>query len=678
MSTSRNSSRTNGNMTQAQSSSRGTSDTPPRRAKVATNAQMDISSISFTTPSRASSRLSTISSSSSALYAGNQGQQPQQKHLPNSRPSIKVRSSGPVSGGTTMSSFRNNTISNTQTIKASNGPGVLNNNSNSNGILRRIGTAGIGLGGVGLNGTGSGAGGGRKVGGPPSLVLNNNNGLNSLRGLKDGSVTSSDDGTISEDSIEDQIQLFSGAGGGQFHLNGIPFTASRHSNQYHHRQNQNPGSVTGSSAGGPLPKMASSTTTKVANGKTIIRTGTSTNASTNASDPSTKTPARPIRRIAPGASIHVDTPPSTTTTAPVPIPTLSLSSSMDVTEAGGALGSSVGSAVAHLLSTSASSSTSSSSLSWISPPSSASSSQRNSVNGKSLTPTLPSFRLEEEEEESSSVTVVAAAVPFRVPSPTPSASSHGSQQSQQQQQQTQQQTVAPTQTTIHLSTSSNNESGTQQGVAQFTPSTARNTTRSNKVVTSMKQASGEINSNNNNRRTEDAARTRRKIADLEISNTSLLQINQSLEATVRKQAAEILELKQRMQQSSSSTQFNISGDNDSDLLLLADITSQDRNTTTSTTTTTKTSSVIAEETAVIILELTEAERQADLTFKRLCVTIEQMMFEARQALDQSMRPAGVKVLSSFDIHEDEEMEDDDTDPADQSLVLEDDDEDKVL
>ncbi|KAG0050814.1 hypothetical protein BGZ89_003727, partial [Linnemannia elongata] len=50
-----------------------------------------------------------------------------------------------------------------------------------------------------------------------------------------------------------------------------------------------------------------------------------------------------------------------------------------------------------------------------------------------------------------------------------------------------------------------------------------------------------------NRRIEDAARTRRKIADLEISNASLLSINQSLEATIRKQASEVQELKIRMQ-----------------------------------------------------------------------------------------------------------------------------------
>lgn len=55
------------------------------------------------------------------------------------------------------------------------------------------------------------------------------------------------------------------------------------------------------------------------------------------------------------------------------------------------------------------------------------------------------------------------------------------------------------------------------------------------------------------------------------------------------------------------------------------------------------------EAAVIIHELTESERQADMTFKRLCLTIDQMLYEAKQALDQSSKPAGVKVLSSFDM-----------------------------
>ncbi|KAF9955991.1 hypothetical protein BGZ70_010062 [Mortierella alpina] len=173
------------------------------------------------------------------------------------------------------------------------------------------------------------------------------------------------------------------------------------------------------------------------------------------------------------------------------------------------------------------------------------------------------------------------------------------------------------------------------------------------------------------RRTEDAARTRRKIGDLEISNTSLLQINQTLEATVRKQAAEIQELKQRIQSSSQfGSGFHLIPDN---------TTSQGKDVSSEIIpeNTPRSKSVITQETAVIILELTEAERQADLTFKRLCATIEQMLYEARQALDQSTRPAGVKVLSSFDMHQKEPMDDDDLDLAHQSII-ENDDADKSL
>lgn len=48
------------------------------------------------------------------------------------------------------------------------------------------------------------------------------------------------------------------------------------------------------------------------------------------------------------------------------------------------------------------------------------------------------------------------------------------------------------------------------------------------------------------------------------------------------------------------------------------------------------------------MELIEAERQDDLAFKRLCLSIDLMICEAKQALDQSTK-TGVKVLSSFDM-----------------------------
>ncbi|GJJ74580.1 hypothetical protein EMPS_06938 [Entomortierella parvispora] len=128
-----------------------------------------------------------------------------------------------------------------------------------------------------------------------------------------------------------------------------------------------------------------------------------------------------------------------------------------------------------------------------------------------------------------------------------------------------------------------------------------------------------------NRRAEEAARTRRKIADLEISNASLLSINSSLEATIRKQASEMQELKIRMQ----ASHYGDLGVTAADLALAQNVEA---------------------------IELTEAEKQDELTFKRLCLTIEQMVFDAKQALDQSLKPAGVKVLTLYDMYEKEALE----------------------
>ncbi|KAG0329034.1 hypothetical protein BGZ99_003664 [Dissophora globulifera] len=128
-----------------------------------------------------------------------------------------------------------------------------------------------------------------------------------------------------------------------------------------------------------------------------------------------------------------------------------------------------------------------------------------------------------------------------------------------------------------------------------------------------------------NRRAEEAARTRRKIADLEISNASLLSINQTLEATIRKQASEVQELKMRMQ----SAYFGEAGYTTADLVLAQ---------------------------SVEAIELTEEERQDDLMFKRLCLTIEQMVYEAKHAMDQSTKPTGVKVLSLYEMYEKEVAE----------------------
>lgn len=162
------------------------------------------------------------------------------------------------------------------------------------------------------------------------------------------------------------------------------------------------------------------------------------------------------------------------------------------------------------------------------------------------------------------------------------------------------------------------------------------TTRSVKSASATTSAT--IKQAEENRRIEEAARTRRKIADLEISNASLLSINQSLEATIRKQASEVQELKIRMQ----SAHYGDLGHSAADLALAQ---------------------------SVEAIELTEEEKQDDLTFKRLCMSIEQMIFEAKSALDQCSKPAGVKVLSLHDMYEKEvreaqEVDEEDEDDAD--------------
>ncbi|KAK3839930.1 MAG: hypothetical protein J3R72DRAFT_173178 [Linnemannia gamsii] len=142
------------------------------------------------------------------------------------------------------------------------------------------------------------------------------------------------------------------------------------------------------------------------------------------------------------------------------------------------------------------------------------------------------------------------------------------------------------------------------------------------TIRSVKSVSGTtsatIKQAEDNRRVEDAARTRRKIADLEISNASLLSLNQSLEAAIRKQTSEMQELKIRMQ----SAQYGELGVTAADLALAQ---------------------------SVEAIELTEEEKQDNLTFKRLCQSIEQMIYEAKSSLDQCSKPAGVKVLSLHDI-----------------------------
>ncbi|KAF9109201.1 hypothetical protein BGX27_007879 [Mortierella sp. AM989] len=512
----------------------------PRKAKVASMAQMDISSISLT---------STTNTRPPRNYSQ---QQQQQQPTSQVRPTIKLRTSGPIP---TIGSIKNSNSSSgtltsrepSQVVRVSNG-GAGGNVSgggrtigSGSSVGRRMGAGGVGLGGQGVS-TG--------------------------RVQKEGSVTSSDDGTVSEDSVDDHIQLFSGAGGGGnggLHVNSLPFGPS----------SSRQGSL-GSSSG---PKVAS------------IKSRTKTVTTSSTISAGTVTASKPMK-IAAGASIRVDGNSSSSTHAP--IPSFPLSGSVGTGAGGG--GANAGSSTG-LLSTSLSSSTSSSSssVSWVSSPS-----HRNgNVNG----------------EDSSAATNV-----------TPSTSAANNNNNNN-----------------HLPTSPPPQGQGQPNI--------RTIKQSNSSVAAAKLAE-------ENRRTEEAARTRRKIADLEISNTSLLQVNQTLEATIRKQAAEMQDLKMRIQSaqfggdlSLLTSDLNLS--QDLDPIMQIDGTAADS------------------EAAVIIHELTEAERKADLTFRRLCITIEQMIFEAKQALDQSTKKAGVKVLTSFDMYEKESTEDeeDELDAADQSIVL---------
>ncbi|KAF9999928.1 hypothetical protein BGZ65_004789 [Modicella reniformis] len=187
-------------------------------------------------------------------------------------------------------------------------------------------------------------------------------------------------------------------------------------------------------------------------------------------------------------------------------------------------------------------------------------------------------------------------------------------------------------------------------------------------VTSPKQAA-EVN-----RRSGEAARAHRKIADLEISNKSMLQLNDSLESTIRKQTAVIQGLKLRMQSSQFCGDLNLLS-SDTSLPLaqehIWDHTGQSVNNQI------QINSEANLDAAVSMHQRTETERQMDRTFRRLCIMIEKMIFEAKQALDQSMKPAGVKVLSSFDMNEKETMEDDadddNVDGANQSMMTNEDD-----
>ncbi|KAL1918725.1 uncharacterized protein VTP21DRAFT_2747 [Calcarisporiella thermophila] len=119
-----------------------------------------------------------------------------------------------------------------------------------------------------------------------------------------------------------------------------------------------------------------------------------------------------------------------------------------------------------------------------------------------------------------------------------------------------------------------------------------------------------------NRQAEKAeeAKKNRKILDLEISNNSLSAINESLETQVRKQQAEISELKKKLSEF-ALIKYNSNSLDFSELGNIDDI------------------------------ELTEEDMDEERLFKRMCLYIESMIREGKRAISYVSK---TKVLTPFE------------------------------
>ncbi|KAI1317022.1 hypothetical protein EDD11_009088 [Mortierella claussenii] len=605
----------------------------PRKAKVASMAQMDISSISLTN--------SPINKSNSISPPPRTG--PSVPTAP-SRPALKIRSSGSVP---TTSTFRN----------LNNSP---SNSNGSSGSVVRVSNGGnhVGVSGGSISGNNSTFG--RRMAAPSSRPTSSVSASASLRRSGGSAVSfSSDDGTLSDDSVDDGAAYYGG-----LQVNNV------------HRKARSGSSVVsgvgsiGPSSGVKIAPVSGSSTVRPRNTSSSVSTGASGHGGTI---------TKPMR-IAAGAAIRVDaTANSSSSSSHAPIPSFSVSDSsttfpqsISVTETSPGTGAGVTVVGSGVLSTSLSSSTSSISSisSWVSNQPNSTAGGTGGAGSSSSQPILlpPPLTTTTISRGSGGGGGDDAAWGSpgghgHVTSPTFAGFNHQNINSSLR-------PPSPSQ-----SIGSGPGSASAAGLLSMSQPVVR-TSKSivNSATSGAGAAAAAAKLAEDNRRQEEAARTRRKIADLEISNASLLQINQTLEATVRKQAAQVQELKIRMQ----SAQFG--GDlslltTDLDLSSVQDPLNPHYNASSHSNTHNN------PETAVIIQDLTETERQADLTFRRLCMTIEQMIFEAKQAVDKSSKPPGVKVLSPFDMHEKEAMEDDgaeeeyDLDGADQSLVMNEDDDD---
>ncbi|CAG8689362.1 38_t:CDS:2, partial [Acaulospora morrowiae] len=119
------------------------------------------------------------------------------------------------------------------------------------------------------------------------------------------------------------------------------------------------------------------------------------------------------------------------------------------------------------------------------------------------------------------------------------------------------------------------------------------------------------------------ARKNRKIADLEISIRSLTAINAELDATNKKQAAEIIELKRKLRIYNDDSFMSEIYDIDDDI-----------------------SSSLTEASVVHRRrELAEIAKENDIRFRRICHAMDELLRDAQAALDYSTKIVGSRVIT---------------------------------
>ncbi|CAO3590569.1 unnamed protein product [Absidia cylindrospora] len=216
------------------------------------------------------------------------------------------------------------------------------------------------------------------------------------------------------------------------------------------------------------------------------------------------------------------------------------------------------------------------------------------------------------------------------PTSIPTSPNHLQQQHHHHQQQQQYTTIT------------NHQQYQQQHFLQESTTTASSSSSSSSFSTST--VSGEVDSDQEERQLDDndqsdqenqedqdstvlnEARVNRQIADLEISNQSLLAVNAMLEATVRKQASEMAQMKKQMTFSDDGVRVNP---------VVLPLPSS---------------------------ELSEDEWENDTTFQRLCRMTDKMIEQGQHAITFKFK--GMGRVISYTEHVDDNDDDDDDDEDD--------------